>query len=318
MRRVPFRFPVGPGAASNARGFALLAVLLVLAVLGVVGAEFAFSMRLEASATRAHKERIIGAHLTEAAVSQAIREIIPDYRTVGAPDGILTFYGQDGQPRPRLQRDKVKLGAGTYSYTLTDEQSRLNVNTAAPAVLDKLLQCRGVEKSDRDVIVDSVQDWKDADENHRLNGAESDDTYLKLEVPYRSRNGNLGSVRELLQIKGVTKEIFYGTAGSPGLVDDVSVRAPGTNINTVTPRVLCALGFSTAEMETLVNARNLQPYFVTPGQFGGRRLAATSQMFRIIAEGAIDGRVGARVTAVVWRRRTTQGTSILTLEWFNR
>ena len=45
------------------RGFALLVVLLVLALIAVVGAEFSYSMRLEASAVRAYKNGIIGNHL---------------------------------------------------------------------------------------------------------------------------------------------------------------------------------------------------------------------------------------------------------------
>ena len=54
-------------------GFALVAVLLVLAILGIVAAEFAFSMRLEASAVRAYKDGVTGVHLAEAAIEQAIR-----------------------------------------------------------------------------------------------------------------------------------------------------------------------------------------------------------------------------------------------------
>ena len=57
------------------RGFALLAVLLVLAMLGVLGAEFAYSMRLEASAVRSYKDGITAGHLAEAAIAQAIGEV---------------------------------------------------------------------------------------------------------------------------------------------------------------------------------------------------------------------------------------------------
>ena len=54
-----------------------------------------------------------------------------------------------------------------------------------------------------DIINDSLRGWKDADELHRLNGAESD-FYLKLPVPYRARNGARQDTAELLQISGVT------------------------------------------------------------------------------------------------------------------
>ena len=58
-------------------------------------------------------------------------------------------------------------------------------------------------RNERDVIVDSIQDWRDPNEEHRLNGAESD-YYLGLPVPYRSKNADFDSCRRVLQVKGVT------------------------------------------------------------------------------------------------------------------
>ncbi|MGH7278205.1 MAG: general secretion pathway protein GspK, partial [Candidatus Rokuibacteriota bacterium] len=210
------------------RGFALVAVLLVLALLGVVGAEFAYSMRLEASAVRAYKETIIAGHLAEAGVEQAIREIVADSVYAALPgDGVLTFYNRERGALPRLPREEVPLGSGAFSYRITDEEARLNLNTSPPDRVDRLLQALGVEKTERDTIVDSIQDWRDANEEHRLNGAESDDTYLQLPVPYRARNANIESLAELLQIKGITRAIYDGVDGHPGLADAVTVKTPG-------------------------------------------------------------------------------------------
>ncbi len=50
------------------RGFALVAVLLVLGLLGIIGAEFGYSMRLEAEAMRAWRDHMRAAHLAEAGV----------------------------------------------------------------------------------------------------------------------------------------------------------------------------------------------------------------------------------------------------------
>ena len=46
-------------------------MLLVLAFVAVIGAEFAYSMRLEASAARIYKETLIATHLAEAGIEQA-------------------------------------------------------------------------------------------------------------------------------------------------------------------------------------------------------------------------------------------------------
>ncbi|MBI2161880.1 MAG: general secretion pathway protein GspK [Candidatus Rokubacteria bacterium] len=298
------------------RGFALIVVLLVLAVVGVVGAEFAYSMRLEAAAVRAYKDGIIGTHLAEAAVAQATREIVADAPYVTADErGLLTFYTRERQELPRPAREKVEFGGGLYSYRLSDEEARINLNTSAPDRIDRLLRELGFDKSVRDTIGDSLQDWRDPNDLHRLNGAESDDYYLKLPVPYRAKNANLDSARELLQIRGVTPEIYNGAPDRPGLAGAVTVKTAGQiNINTATPLVLAALGLSAAEISEIEQARHAQPYAAVPAKFGGRGLAAQTRTFRIEADGIVDGRVAARITAIV-QRRDGSPPSVVVLEW---
>lgn len=299
------------------RGFALVAIMLVLALLGVVGAEFAYSMRLEASAVRAFKEGIAAVHLAEAAIEEGIRELAADSAYATLPeDGLLTFYTRDRAQVPRRPRGKVPLGIGHFSYRLTDEEARLHINTATPDRLDRLLQALGVDKSHRDTIVDSILDWIDANDEHRLNGAESDDHYLKLPVPYRARNGRLESINELLQIKGVTPELFRGGAGGPALADFVTVRGQGlVNINTAGDVVLRALGLADAEIAQIEQARRETPYTAVPGQFGGRRFQTTTRTYRIEGEGLIEGRVRARVTAIVQKRQDSAAAAITVIEW---
>lgn len=301
---------------SDRPGFALVAVLLVLALLGLVGAEFSYSMRLEATAVRAYKEAILATHLAEAAVEQAIREIVAESAFV-APDrdGVLTFYSRGRTPIPRLPRAKVPLGPGEFSYRITDEEARLNLNTSPSERIDQLLRSLKLEKAAREMIVDSVQDWRDGNEEHRLNGAESDDYYLKLPLPYRARNANLESVRELLQIRGVTPALFYGADENPGLADFVTVKSLGqVNLNTARAPVLRAMGLAEAEIAEILQARREAPY-ATVGRFAGRGLAVTTRTFRIEAEGLVEGEVRARLSAII-QKRAAQGTSAVTvLEW---
>jgi len=301
------------------RGFALIAVLLVLGLLGIVGAEFAYSMRLEASAVRAWRDSMGAAHLAEAGVEQAIREIAADSTYVSlATDGLLTFYTSDGRPLPRLPRTRVRLGAGEFSYRITDEEARVNVNNVQQPVLDRLLQCLGIDKIARDEIVDSILDWIDPNDDHRLNGAESDDYYLKLPTPYRAHNARLDSITELLQVKGVTEALFNGVDGKPGLADALSAKSPGSvNVNTAEPLVFCAMNISEAVISLISQGRRETPYPHTniPGLPGGG-FAVITRTFRIEAEGLMDGRPRASITAIVQRRQGTgSGSPIVTLEW---
>ena len=304
------------------RGFALIVVLLVMAIVGVIGAEFSYSMRLEATAVRAYKDGILARHLAEAAFAQAVREIVADSRYVAYDEhGLLTFYTQDRLPLPQLPREKVDFEGGQYSYRITDEEARINLNDAsAPARVDRLLQfCLGLDKSVRDVIGDSLQDWRDPNEEHRLNGAESDDFYLKLPLPYRAHNANLESITELLQIHGVleTPAIFWGTEERPGLADVVTVKSPGNqiNMNTATTCAMQALGLSDAEIGEIMQSRSLAPYWTLPGKFGAKGLSVTTQTFRVEAQGIVSGRVDARLIAIVRRPSNATPPTIQILEW---
>jgi general secretion pathway protein K len=311
----------------NERGFALIAVLLVLAFVAVIGAEFAYSMRLEASAARIYKETLIATHLAEAGIEQATRELVADFAFVALGDekdpGVdpacpLVFYNTARTPIKRLPHQNVALGAGQFSYCITDEDSRLNLNTVTGDRFSRLLEAMGVERADRDTISDSLLDWKDTNEEHRINGAESEDTYLKLPVPYRSKNGNLDSVNELAQVKGVTPALLEGAEGRRGLADVVTVWGSGQiNINTVGREVLRGLGLSDAEFTEIEQARRQTPYFVAPARFTGRgvSLGLTSRTFRIEAVGLIDGQVRARLTAIVRKGTGTAGDGMSVLEW---
>jgi general secretion pathway protein K len=166
--------------------------------------------------------------------------------------------------------------------------------------------------------VDSILDWIDTNDEHRLNGAESDDYYLKLPTPYRAHNARLDSITELLQVKGVTEAVFNGVDGKPGLADALSAKSLGTvNVNTAGPLVFCAMNVSEAVISSITQTRREIPYTNTniPGLPSGG-FAVITRTFRIEAEGLIDGRPRASITAIVQRRQGTgSGSPIVTLEW---
>jgi type II secretory pathway component PulK len=266
---------------------------------------------------RAYKDSVIGAHLVEAAVEQATREIVQDFAFVAVcRDEPLTFYAADRTALKSLPRRDVPLGSGKFSYTISDEEGRINLNTSAPDRVDRLLRSLGLDKQERDTINDSIQDWRDSNDDHRANGAESDDTYLKLSVPYRARNGNIESMPELLQIKGITQAVYDGTSDRTGLSSVATVKTPGPiNLNTAGPHAMRALGLSDAEIGEATQARCDNPYPAVPGQFGARGFVVTSRTFRVDAEGIMDGKVASRLTALVQKRTGSTQPNVVILEW---
>ena len=63
---------------------------------------------------------------------------------------------------------------------------------------------------ERDIIVDSILDWKDSDNFHRVNGAE-DDYYESLPTPRTCKDAHFDTVEELLLVRGITPLLFYGS-----------------------------------------------------------------------------------------------------------
>jgi general secretion pathway protein K len=303
------------------RGFVLLPVLLTLTLLAALVTELAVSARLEASLVRAYRDRLAARHLAEAAVNQALREIMTPSQVAGLDEaGQVVFHrALPGQvtpvPLPPLPRRRVPLGRGEFSYRIADESARLPLNAGAPDRLDRLLVALGVDRARCDVIADSIQDWRDANELHRLHGAESE-FYLRLPVPYRARNADFQETAELLQVRGVTVELYRGGPDRPGLGELVTTAAvTAVNLNTAPPAVLEAVGLSDAEVADVVQTRARAPYPSVPGRFAGRGLAVGGQIFRVEAEGLIGGVARHRVVAVVQRGRRAAPLEAAILSW---
>lgn len=156
------------------------------------------------------------------------------------------MYSADG----RFHQGKI--GDGHYQYAVMDESGKISINLLTDTsgiLLNNLLVGLGVEKQQADAIVDSILDWKDPDDLHRLNGAESD-YYQSLPTPYRSKDADFDTLEELLLVQGVTQDILYGTEDRPGLLPFLTVHSPSRQINifSARPELLKAVPFMTNDM----------------------------------------------------------------------
>jgi general secretion pathway protein K len=94
------------------------------------------------------------------------------------------------------------------------EPARRNINVIARAqddeTMERILDVGGIPQELWPVLIDSLFDWVDADDTPRADGAETDDYYANLDPPYRSKDGPLDTVGEMLLIRGYTREILEG------------------------------------------------------------------------------------------------------------
>src|SRR4029077_15092314 len=84
-----------------------------------------------------------------------------------------------------------------------DEEGRLNVNYASLESLSK------IEYMTPDIAA-AIIDWRDEDNQVTPGGAEAE-YYASLQPPYLPRNGPIQTIRELLMVRGITRELLFGT-----------------------------------------------------------------------------------------------------------
>ncbi|MFH0789055.1 MAG: hypothetical protein V2B13_15770 [Pseudomonadota bacterium] len=251
------------------RGIALLTVLWVLTLLMVIVFSFSFLARTETLSTMAFKEGMEQRFLAEAGIERGIVELI--YRKQNLLIEDRQVWKTDGTPF------SDQLGDGGYRVKLFDESGKIDINFAPEILLKNLIQNLGLEGEALDTVVDSIMDWKDKDDLHCLHGAESD-YYQSLPNPYKAKNGFFDTLEELLMVKGVTREILFGSEKQKGLMEFLTVhgKTARINVNAAPKEVLTAIPGVTAEMaEALITYRQVQEVKNMPelGTLWGQNLA---------------------------------------------
>ena len=217
------------GLKKAERGIALMLVLWVLILLSIMVFEFCHTMRIEAIITKNFKEGEKSYYLAQAGINRAIIEIVKTKSAVkkfkGSKKSMVKAEEEDideeeeelNEWKPREEPYVFPFEDGECEVKISDEGSKINLNWIAKKakrnrklLTDILENSCGLEGEERDVIVDSIIDWVDKDHNHLLNGAE-DEYYESLEDPYECRDGEFVVTEELLLVRGVTEEIYYGS-----------------------------------------------------------------------------------------------------------
>jgi general secretion pathway protein K len=256
----------------DSRGVALIMVLWVITILSVIVLEFCFAMRTEVNITNNYKEELRLYAMAEGGIQRAIAELIYKHDTK-VQQMRMTLKPEEVPPekmewvtdgRPYL----LPFDQGVCEVRVRSEAGKVNINLISESMLRKIIGNLGLEEVERDIVVDSILDWRDPDDFSRVNGAEND-YYQSLKEPYDCKNGNLDSIEELLLVRGVTPDLFYGRKGIKkegegekviriGLKDIFSIYSAGEqiDINSATPIVLrFVLGIPREVSQLIVKAR---------------------------------------------------------------
>jgi general secretion pathway protein K len=278
---------------SRRAGSALLTVLWMSAALAAIGISVASTVRGEAERTSTEIDGLRSYYLAAGAVDRAILELLwsvtnPDQRRI--PQGAT---GVD-----------YNFPSGVVHVDLIPEAARLDVNRVPPEDLYRVAVAVGADPARAQEIAAAIDDWR------RPSPLGSPfDAYYTAQIPsFRAPHASLQEVEELLLVKGVTPELFYGTylpvEGGPqrlvpraGLADCLSVYGARDRVdaNTANPAVLSAVGLSPYAISALVERRRVAPFNQTQlSEFLGS-IGVTNNRLRVEGESIITIRATARL-----------------------
>ncbi|HEV2207523.1 MAG TPA: general secretion pathway protein GspK [Verrucomicrobiae bacterium] len=253
--------------ASSQSGIALIIVMISIFVLTMLAGGFALSMKVETRLARNANSETELEWLGRSAVECARWELAQQYMIAQEPyDGLDQVWaggpggiGTSNSPLAGF-RHEIDTKDGLATWTIVDLESKANINVATEPILQQALMLMGADAGEVTPVVNSIQDWIDPNTaSHRVQGAK-DDYYQSLDPPYHCKNGPIDDMSELLLIKGVTPELYYGLAATnyqPNRFMPQASRAPIVNpvpigfTNLFTPLSLGKINLNTASAEVL-------------------------------------------------------------------
>lgn len=208
-------------ASSGRGGIALIIVMISIFVLSMLAGALAISMKVETRLAQHANNETELQWLGRSGVEYARWILALQLACPNEPYDALnqTWAGGSGGPcatngaLAEIQRE-VKLGRGSFTWKMTDMESKANINTAGEGMLQRALTLMGANAGETTPTVNAILDWIDRDDAERVEGAESD-VYQRQKPPYEAKNGPVDDISELLMIRGIKDrpELYYGSAG---------------------------------------------------------------------------------------------------------
>jgi len=247
-----------PPIDSPRRGSALLAVLWLSAALAAIAFSLSTTVRGEIERTATSIDGLRSYYIAAGAVDRAAIELLwsvkyPDKRPL--PPGVTQV--------------DYDFPDGVAHVEIIPETAKLNINLAPPEDLFRLAVALGLEPQRAREVAMAIDDWRRPLEEDSL-----DPYYLSLTPSFRPPHTSFQEIEELLAVKGVTPDIFYGTwlpgpqseggrrlIPRPGLMDCLSIfgTVGPVDANTAQPAVLAAVGLSPFAVNALVERRRRAP-----------------------------------------------------------
>jgi general secretion pathway protein K len=192
--------------------------------------------------------------LAEAGIHYALGKLLA--REIAARNPEASLFGKEKAQEFWLtdgSRHILKLPGSRIEVMITDEAGKLNLNTASPESLQKLLAAWEYPSEQARSITEAILDWRAG-----APGSGGKEFFRSLTRPDSTIKNNIpfDTVEEVLWLPGC--------AGlDPNrLTASLTVQQMEgmVNLNAAPLEVLMVLGFTTAEAQQLIDARSVQPF----------------------------------------------------------
>ena len=230
----------------NDRGVALILVILMISIIIAVTLQLNISSRSEIYEAANLGDGIRAACAAKSGFYTGEALLIEDIRD-------LDSLNEDWANLESVSADSETLFDGEYfRLNIEDESGRIPINKLVDGAKynDKIkgllinflgLPEFNLDEQQAEDIVDAIKDWIDEDDKPTKFGAENM-YYGGLEKPYSCKNAPLDCIEELLMIKGITEDLYYGAGETPGIAKYLTLHGKGEiNINTAPNLILKAL-----------------------------------------------------------------------------
>jgi len=246
-----------------------LVALWVLIILSLIVGSFAFEIQLEARLVshkrkkfRAEMMAYSGIEYARAMLDQRAKANQLEIEDMGDEDTDGFLQAALFIKRGLSTTSTIELGKGTFSVTLESAEAGRNVNLLTRNEWLDILEMANVDATEWDTMIDCLADWTDPSDEHRLDGAESDDPFYQ-DQGYPVKNGPLDSIEELLLVKGWGPDILYGKEADEetdaifGIAEILTVWGDGkVNLNTASTDLLLSYSeYEDWELEGVMEAR---------------------------------------------------------------
>lgn len=229
-------------------GVALALVLWLIVALGAIAAAVAGSTRSATNVVLNVRARSVARYAAESGIVTGMALLQQRLASAYTPaQRVLAFTTAD---REFAQLREVPLGDGRFGVVLTNLSGRLDLNQAEPEVLVGLFS-QFTSSAAAGAAVDALQDWRDADDLVRPQGAESD-AYVRAGSAYVPPNAPFTRVDELNRVRGIGEALALAVAPYVTVNGDLLI-----DVNAAPETVLAAVpGIGPTGARTLVSQRS--------------------------------------------------------------